>query len=195
MVEQVRSGRLGEPLAGRLAFHNAYGPDKEWFYDRDLSGGGCLLDLGVHLVDLAHWALGSPSWCVRTAHVVVPAGREVEELALAELELGSTVISLACSWNLHAGRDAVIEVDLFGTERGVALRNVGGSFYDLRAESYRGTTRELLAEPPDDWSGRGALEWARRLAAGERFDPSVERVVTVAEVLDAIYEEAACGSS
>jgi hypothetical protein len=33
------------------------------------------------------------------------------------------------------------------------------------------------------------------VAAGERFDPAVERVVTGAEVLDAIYEEATCASS
>src|SRR3954453_6671205 len=43
---------LGKIFAAELTFHNAYGPDKSWFYDRDLSGGGCVLDLGVHLVDL-----------------------------------------------------------------------------------------------------------------------------------------------
>ena len=39
-----------------LVFHNAYGPDKPWFYDPALSGGGCVMDLGVHLVEqLPHW--------------------------------------------------------------------------------------------------------------------------------------------
>ena len=51
----IRSGELGEIFAVDLAFHNAYGPDKPWFYDRKLSGGGCVIDLGVHLVDLALW--------------------------------------------------------------------------------------------------------------------------------------------
>jgi predicted dehydrogenase len=193
--DEVASGRMGRVLAGRLAFHNAYGPDKDWFYDRRLAGGGCLVDLGTHLVDLALWALDHPPARVRSAHLVTPAGGEVEELALAELELGSAVVDIACSWHLHAGRDAVIEAELYGTEGGVALRNVDGSFYDLRAERYRGTAREVLVEPPDDWSGRAAVEWARRLAAGEKFDPEVERLVTVAEVLDAIYEEATCASS
>jgi predicted dehydrogenase len=36
------------------------GPDKPWFYDPDLSGGGCVMDLGVHLVDLALWSLDFP---------------------------------------------------------------------------------------------------------------------------------------
>ncbi|HLL45827.1 MAG TPA: Gfo/Idh/MocA family oxidoreductase, partial [Longimicrobiaceae bacterium] len=55
--DAVRSGALGRVFAADLVFHNAYGPDKPWFYDRSLSGGGCVMDLGVHLVDLALWVL------------------------------------------------------------------------------------------------------------------------------------------
>src|SRR5207237_4413923 len=38
----VQSGELGEIFAADLVFHNAYGPDKRWFYDPKLSGGGCV---------------------------------------------------------------------------------------------------------------------------------------------------------
>jgi predicted dehydrogenase len=44
--ELVESGELGEIYAVDLVFHNAYGPDKPWFYDRTQSGGGCVVDLG-----------------------------------------------------------------------------------------------------------------------------------------------------
>src|SRR5690554_6240294 len=47
---RIQAGALGHPFAGRLVFHNAYGPDKPWFYDRNLAGGGCLMDLGIHLI-------------------------------------------------------------------------------------------------------------------------------------------------
>src|SRR3954451_13048911 len=57
----VRSGELGAIYAVELTFHNAYGPDKPWFYDPHLSGGGCVIDLGVHLVDLALWVLDFPA--------------------------------------------------------------------------------------------------------------------------------------
>src|SRR3712207_8371301 len=43
-----------------LTFHNAYGPDAAWFYDKRAAGGGCVMDLGVHLVDLALWLLDFP---------------------------------------------------------------------------------------------------------------------------------------
>lgn len=56
----IRGGHLGRVYAIDLVFHNAYGPDRDWFYDRRLSGGGCVMDLGIHLVDLALWALDFP---------------------------------------------------------------------------------------------------------------------------------------
>jgi len=56
----IDEGALGRVYAADLVFHNAYGPDKAWFYDPALSGGGCVMDLGVHLVDLALWSLGFP---------------------------------------------------------------------------------------------------------------------------------------
>ena len=68
--ELVRGGALGRVYAVDLVFHNAYGPDKPWFYDRALSGGGCVMDLGVHLVDLALWTLDFPALAGVSAHAV-----------------------------------------------------------------------------------------------------------------------------
>ena len=175
----VRSGELGEIVAGDLVFHNAYGPDKPWFYDADLSGGGCVIDLGVHLVDLALWTLGVEPEVV-TSRLV---GEPVEQFATAELDQ----LRLACSWNLHAGRDAVIEASFYGSDGGVSVRNLAGSFYDFRCERMHETRTEVLVDPPDDWGGRAVLEWARRLGAGERFDARAEEYVQVAAILDRIY--------
>ncbi|HEX5800348.1 MAG TPA: Gfo/Idh/MocA family oxidoreductase, partial [Gaiellaceae bacterium] len=152
--EEVGSGALGQIYAVDLVFHNAYGPDKPWFYDRRLAGGGCLIDLGSHLADLALWVLDFPAASVRSARLLSPHGSDVEELALAELDLGGATVRLACSWRLPAGRDCVIEASFYGTDGGASLRNVDGSFYDLRADRHRGTESEQLAEPGDDWGGR-----------------------------------------
>jgi predicted dehydrogenase len=190
----VRSGELGRVYGVDLVFHNAYGPDKPWFYDAALSGGGCVMDLGVHLVDLALWTLDFPT--VSGVSGKLLAGGEklhsrsgrVEDYAVATIELeDGALVQLACSWRLQAGCDAMISASFYGTEGGAALRNVNGSFYDFIAERYRGTACETLATPPDEWGGRAAASWAARLAAGERFDPAAERLVDVARVLDRIY--------
>ncbi|HET8750831.1 MAG TPA: Gfo/Idh/MocA family oxidoreductase, partial [Sphingomicrobium sp.] len=59
--ERIRSGDLGKIFAADLTFHNAYGPGAGWFRNPKLSGGGCLIDLGVHLVDLALWLFDFPA--------------------------------------------------------------------------------------------------------------------------------------
>ncbi|HVT55082.1 MAG TPA: Gfo/Idh/MocA family oxidoreductase [Xanthobacteraceae bacterium] len=194
--ERVQGGEIGEVYAVDLVFHNAYGPDKPWFRDPKLAGGGCVIDLGVHLVDLALWILDFPKTEVTSADLFANGkrltGRDcVEDYAVATLELSTGVAArLACSWNLHAGRDALISATFFGTKGGAQFRNENASFYDFTAEIFRGTSRETIASPPDAWPGRAAANWAKRLAAGEGFDPKADRLVQVARVLDQIYAKA-----
>jgi predicted dehydrogenase len=190
--EAVGRGTLGPIHAIELVFHNAYGPDKPWFQDPALSGGGCVIDLGIHLVDLLLWTLAWPAVQrveARRWRGGEPAGRDrAEDFCLATLELeGGAVARLACSWFSHEGRDAVIEATFRGRDGAVSLQNVGGSFYDFAAELREGTTACPLAGGPDAWGGRAAVEWARRLAAGERFDVRSDRLVTVAQIIDGIY--------
>jgi predicted dehydrogenase len=193
--ELLAGGELGQVYAVDLVFHNAYGPDKAWFYDPASSGGGCVMDLGVHLVDLALWALDFPE-VESVSSDLLSGGKplregQVEDYAAANLRLGNGAsVRLACSWRLPAGREAAISAAFYGTGGGAALRNVGGSFYDFVAERYRGTATEALASPPDAWGGRAAADWAERLGRGESFDPAAGRLVDVARVLDRIYGRA-----
>jgi predicted dehydrogenase len=190
----VQSGDLGQIFAVDLVFHNAYGPDKSWFYDPKLSGGGCVVDLGVHLVDLALWSLGFPE--VASVHSrlfsqgkpITAADEKVEDFASASIGLaGGTHLQLSCSWNLPAGQAAIIGATFYGTNGGAAFKNSNGSFYDFVAERYHGTHTETLCGPPDEWSGRAGVDWVQRLAAGKRFDEKAEELIKVAEVLERIY--------
>lgn len=189
----ARAGELGRVFAGEFVFHNAYGPDKPWYRDPRLAGGGCVADLGVHLVDLALWSLGFPGIVAVESRLYArgerlpPDPRTVEDFAFATLETADgATLRLACSWNLAAGCDCAIGASLFGTAGGVALTNDGG-YYDFTATRLRGTAREVLARPPDAWGGRAAVDWARRLAAGAGFDPAAADYATVARVVDRIY--------
>lgn len=190
--EQVRSGALGDVFAADLTFHNAYGPGAGWFWDPALSGGGCLIDLGVHLVDLTLWMFDFPEVASASAALFrdgrpLQAG-EVEDYAVATLELGNGAhVRIACSWNLSAGRDAVIDASFYGTSGGAAMRNVDGSFFDFRADRLEARSTHSLTSPPDDWGGRAAADWVRRLASGARFNDSTPGLLQTAETLDRLY--------
>lgn len=189
----IASGELGEVFAADLVFHNAYGPDKPWFYDVRSAGGGCVMDLGIHLVDLAMWLLDGgevnqlSSTLFHQGKKLRPPYQVVEDYATADFGLGNARVRLTCSWNLHAGRDAVIEAHFHGTRGGAAVRNVNGSFFDFEIHHFTGTSSQQIAGYPDAWGGRALIDWVTRLSRSGAYDPQVEQALKVAQVIDRIY--------
>jgi predicted dehydrogenase len=191
----VSNGSIGTVYAVDLIFHNAYGPDKDWFFDVNRSGGGCIMDLGIHLIDLAMSTLNFPKIASINSNLF-RQGKKME-IPLTETEDFASVmmltdnninINLQCSWNLPAGKDAVIEAKFYGTSGGAAFLNSNGSFYEFRAEKYLGTETELLFDDTDEWSGRAGLVWAQDVINGKGYDPkSAEEFIKTAEIIDKIY--------
>lgn len=189
---QLAQQAIGEVFAADLVFHNAYGPDKAWSQDPELAGGGCVVDLGVHLADALLWCLDYPAVASVAARLMRegrPLGAgEVEDFALATIDIaGGGVARMACSWRMHAGCDAEVALRFHGSEGTLVFENVGGSFYDFRARLLKGSSSQVLCEGPDDWGGRMAVDWTQRLARREGFDPVAWRHVETARLLDRIY--------
>ena len=189
----LHSGELGDVFAVDLKFHNAYGPDKPWFYNLEESGGGCLLDLGIHLIDLMLVALRFPN-VERVNSRLFAKGKlmkelkEVEDFASVRMDLDTGAIAnLDCSWNLQAGREAAIEATFYGTKGGVSMRNVNGSFYDFEALRFWGTKTEVLTSPPDEWGGRALVKWIEQLSFNAQYDAKAEEYICSAQLLDRIY--------
>jgi predicted dehydrogenase len=193
--ELVAGGEIGEVFAVEAAFHNAWAPDRAWAFDPALAGGGCVIDLGVHLVDLVRWSMGFPATRCAHARTLKRAGGLVEEYAVATLELASgAVATLACSWNLPLGRPADLRLTFYGTSGAVAVRNVGASYTALSCELWRGTERQPLVEHGEGWEGGALCAWATALAGGERYDAAVEELVVGARILDEMAGGGACRS-
>jgi predicted dehydrogenase len=199
LYDIVQSGELGDIYAVELVFHNAWGPDKDWFYNPKLAGGGCVMDLGIHLIDLALWTLNKPqvqdiqSNLFSGGKPLSNPAEQVEDYATALMKLRmkngrESSLQLTCSWNLPAGQEADIQANFYGTNGGLAFRNINGSFYDFRALRFNRTQTEVLFEGQDDWGARAATDWAEKLAAGEKYSPEAETLIAVADVLDRIYK-------
>jgi predicted dehydrogenase len=194
-IEQlVRSGELGDVYSADLVFHNAYGPDKAWFYSPKLSGGGCLIDLGIHLVDLAMWIMEFPdvknvsSFLTSGGKVIFDPSATSEDYTSAQIEtVSGSLIRITCSWNLPAGKDAEIKAAFYGTRASAVFENVNGSFFDFEARLNHGTSSRIISLPPDDWGGRALVSWAEKLRESPRFDEEVSSYEKVAGIIDRIY--------
>lgn len=192
--EMIAAGEIGRTFVAELTFHNAYGPDKSWFYDRELAGGGCLIDLGTHLIDAGLWVLNFPEVMRMTSFLFckgqplkdVPDA--VEDYANVQLELTDrAVISLACSWGLSAGCNAVIRFAFYGTEGSLLIQNVEGSYYDFVTYLNRRTKSEVLAGPPESWGKGAILNWIDELAGGPHYRQEIETSERVAALIDEAY--------
>ncbi|HTG37624.1 Gfo/Idh/MocA family oxidoreductase [Sphingomonas sp.] len=193
MLSLIGEGTIGPVHFVDLTFHNAYGPGKPWFRDPALAGGGCVVDLGSHLVDLLGAACGLLHWdwidAGLFAHGQPISGRSAcEDLAIVQLRAkGGPLVRLACSWELPAGTEAVIEMRFTGANGALRFANVNGSFYDFTLDHLEGTRVTRLVMPPDEWGGRVAVDWARRLQVDPRYDKQADDLAWVAGTLDAIY--------
>lgn len=116
-----------------------------WFTSKEMAGGGPLIDLGVHVLDMALYLLGEPkvaSVSAATYSELGPRGRgnwgeyrltgsggyEVEDLATAFIRMvdGSTLL-LEASWAVYGKSADDFGVTLFGTNGGaeIEVKNYG----------------------------------------------------------------------
>ncbi|GGF98033.1 Gfo/Idh/MocA family protein [Paenibacillus abyssi] len=84
MKQYVDQGHMGEIYTGRCGWLRRRGiPGKGgWFTTKELSGGGPLIDLGVHFIDLAVWLMGNP----RPVSVVGAAYTKFAETEVSDSE-------------------------------------------------------------------------------------------------------------
>jgi predicted dehydrogenase len=131
------SGRFGRLYYGKGMLLRRTGIPKGWFQDVKQSGGGPLIDIGVHVLDLLWWLMGTPKpvsaygvtfdllgttgqgkgdWGVNYS----PGKFSVEDLAagLIRFESGQA-ISLDASWAAHTDDNYLVR--LFGTKGGAQL--------------------------------------------------------------------------
>ncbi len=135
-LETVQVLRAALPRIGRIrrisaAFHNLYGPGKDWSFEPRFSGGGALVDLGVHLLDLALDLLKPTSVHLDRAELSLARGFRVEDAARLMMRLDDVPLNLEVSWQAQLPlTDISLELD--GEQGRLRWENVDGSFFRFR---------------------------------------------------------------
>jgi predicted dehydrogenase len=112
----LEAGRIGQPtsLVYRYVRTRGRTPTGDWRYDPAISGGGLLLDIGSHALDLFDWLLGPLLDVSGFAERADPGGR-VEDVVAMTFRTGSGVLGTA-SWDFAGPGPHVDRVELAGTE-------------------------------------------------------------------------------
>ena len=219
LKQYIESGALGRIYYAKAHWMRRSGIPRlgSWFVSKEQAGGGPLIDLGVHVLDLALYLMGEPRpQAVSAANYAEfgPRGLkggggawqpqpgealpyEVEDLATAFIRLdGGGTLLLEASWATHGAAGDDFGVTLYGTEGGAELL--------VRGYSHENTVRVFtdIAGVPTDLAphipkGEGHREVIRHFLAAIREGappvPSAADGLSRTTVLAACYQSAAEG--
>jgi len=137
----IESGRLGDIYYAKVTHHRQRGTPKGWFTDKTLSGGGVLMDIGVHMLDVTWFLLGEQDVHSVSGHAVNGLGNyetkyisswesadksdvafDVDDFSSAWIRFkNGSVLSLETSWAVNGKQSQGLDIQLFGTKGGLSL--------------------------------------------------------------------------
>lgn len=194
---RVAAGELGEVYYGHAGWLRRMNYARGWFREKEKSGGGPLIDLGVHMLDLVLYLMGSPRATAVSASTFTKLGDyDVEDFACAFIRLeGGKVVNLEVSWEAnipHFDENERNFVRLYGTRGGADLSPL---VIHTRVDG-----REVKVVPsvsPDeggmDSRDREIEHFLTCIEDDTEPSPSGEEALNVMKILDAIYRSAGEG--
>jgi predicted dehydrogenase len=209
MKRLVEAGELGDIYFGRTIWHRRRGMPGfgGWFGTKELSGGGPLIDLGVHRLDLALWLMDypEPEWVMGSAynHIASEAAAkegkhfDVEDLACGMIKFkNGATLELEASWAGNIKERERMSTRLLGTKGGLYQYNLKEG-YEFHVEYYtekNGCHYDMHLHPPVPGCNNSYYTFVDALVKDEPFVVAPEQGVTVMKLLDAIYKSAATGA-
>ncbi len=211
----IDSGRLGEPYYGKAVNIRRNGNPGGWFGEKARSGGGPLIDIGVHIIDLTRYLIGRPHVSsvyavtfnklsdtrpsVKTPKGYVSASAtnhdifDCEDLASALIRFDNGfALSVEVSFNLNTGKESN-GVEIFGTDGGVEITGIV-NLYNV-TDGYLSNVG-FVGKTGFDFNNAFAAEINNFLqyAKGEaECRNPAEDGVEMMKILDAIYASAESG--
>jgi len=206
--ELVEDGALGEVYHAYTCWtrRDGFPGFGGWFGQKERSGGGPLIDLGVHRLDLAMWLMGGPRPVTVSgqAHYRIGLPRakaqgklfDVEDFAagFVRFDTGASLVFEA-SWGGHQADPEEMCTQVLGTQGGLIHRNEGGG-YNFVAEYHserRGHKLAARVSPSRAVQSNPYAEMVRAVLEDRRPLADGEDGLRVQRVLDGLYKSAASG--
>ena len=138
--EYMREGKLGEVIFSNCVYASPL-PPYAWFFDKERSGGGVIIDRGSHILDVVTWFFGMPKSIYATT--LNKRNMEVEENGFVTLTHEDVVSQLAISFGVNKPMDRVA---VCGTACNLIIDHELNSFFFLPA--YKNILKDCLFQLP-----------------------------------------------
>jgi predicted dehydrogenase len=200
--ESVKNGALGRILWAKSRETHP-GPHSDWFWDIEQAGGGCMLDLGCHCVEIGRSYIGKdikPIEVMCWADTQVkPIDAEDHAIALVKYENGA-IGQFEVSWTFRGGLDLRDEV--MGTEGTIWINSFlrtgfemftsgkGADYVAEKAESNSGWLFPVGDELSELGYNHMFMDMFRSMEAGKEPKETFYDGYVVNAVLDACYKSA-----
>jgi predicted dehydrogenase len=192
----VARGEIGPLLfvRGRYGHGGRPGYEKEWRFQRTVSGGGELVDQGSHLIDLAQWLLGKFTEVQGTRRTFF-WDAEVEDNVFLTLSTADRRIAwLHASWTEWRN---LFSFEIYGRGGKLQIEGLGGSYGVESLTFYRmlpdmgppETTRWEYPFPDRSWDTEMA-EFIAAIGEGRQPIGNAEEAVATMSVIERVYQEA-----
>lgn len=207
--QEVETGILGDIYYARTQWLRRRGMPGfgGWFGQKELAGGGPLIDLGVHRLDLALWLMGypEPEWVMGSTynHIASAIAKkekkkfDVEDLAVAMIKFkNGATLELEASWATNTKENEFMSTHLFGTKGGLRQYNIEET-YKFEAEFYlekNGAQYDMKVHPPVPAAKSSMYHFVDCIVNNKPNIATAEEGIIVMEILDAIYESAKKGA-
>jgi len=204
----IEAGKIGDIYFARSIWHRRRGVPigSQWFTTKSMSGGGPIIDLGVHRLDLAMWLMGNPKPVTVSASTFAVFGPDiakkqgktydVEDLgcALIRFDNGATLI-LEASWAANIQMADEIATHLYGDKGGMVYRNLSDEPWSeaILFDESRGGPRDTPLAKPAKATLSSFQEFVNACLDGREPIATAQQGLDVQVILDAIYKSAATG--
>lgn len=150
-LESTKNGALGKVLWARSRETHG-GPHSDWFWNKELSGGGAIMDMGCHCIEIARSFIGKGNrpievtcWADTQVH---PIDAEDHAVGLVKYDNGS-IGQFEVSWTFRGGMDLRDEVS--GTEGTVWLNHWMRTGFEMFSSVGQGGYVAEKAEGDTGW--------------------------------------------
>ncbi|MCQ6961445.1 Gfo/Idh/MocA family protein [Mucilaginibacter aquariorum] len=150
-LASVKAGALGRILWAKSREAHP-GPHSNWFWDKEQSGGGCIVDLGCHCIEIARSYIGKD---IRPVEVMCWAATQVHPIDAEDNAIGmvkyanGAIGQFEVSWCFRGGMDLRDEV--MGTEGTIWINNFLRTGFDMFSTGKGGGYVAEKAESSQGW--------------------------------------------